>query len=83
MSELEIRIPEALKGEKERLERQIEEFISFEAKRKMLLEFIDDVMKGSKQLSDEELVELSRKVKKGRFEKAKAELEQMKRKGHA
>jgi hypothetical protein len=35
------------------------------AKRKRLLSFIDAVMKDADQLSDEELVELSRELKEG------------------
>lgn len=69
--ELEVRIPDVLKGDRARLERRVQEIVEFEAKRKMLLEFVDSVMEGAKQLNDEELVKLSRKIKKGRFEQLK------------
>ena len=71
MSELKVKIPELLEEESVKIEKDIEELISSEEKRKSLSLFIDEVMKGAKQLSKEELVELGRSVKKGRFEKLK------------
>ena len=71
MSELKVKIPELLEEESVKIEKDIEELISSEEKRKLLSLFIDEVMKGSKQLSKEELIELGRSVKKGRFEKFK------------
>ncbi len=71
MAELEIKLPTILEGEKTRLEKRIEELLMLEAKRKKLLEFIDEVMKGAKQLSDEELVKFAREIKRGRFKELK------------
>jgi len=69
MEDLEIKLPENLKNEKTRLQKQIVELIVFEEKRKKLLKFIDEIMKDAENLDDEELVELGRKIKKGRFNK--------------
>ena len=71
MAELKVKIPELLKEESVKIEKDIEELISSEEKRKLLSLFIDEVMKGAKQLSEEELVKLGRELKKGRFEKLK------------
>lgn len=71
MPEIVIKIPEELSDEKNFLERRIMEMVNFEAKRKALLNFLDEAMKGAAELSDEELVNLGRKIKKGRFEKLK------------
>lgn len=71
MPEIVIKIPEELIDEKNFLERRIMEMVNFEAKRKALLNFLDEAMKGAAELSDEELVNLGRKIKKGRFEKLK------------
>ncbi len=71
MSELKIEIPDILKEESIRIEKDIGELISSEEKRKLLSLFIGEVMKNSKQLSESELVKLGREVKKGRFEKLK------------
>jgi hypothetical protein len=71
MAELEIKLPTILEGEKVRLAKRVEELVMLEAKRKKLLEFIDEVMKGAKQLSDEELVKFGREIKQGRFKKLK------------
>ncbi len=69
MEDLEIKLPENLKNEKTRLQKQIVELIVFEEKRKKLLKFIDEIMKDAENLDDTELVELGRKIKKGRFNK--------------
>ena len=71
MPKLEIKLPDVLRSERYRLERDIHELVIFETKRRMLLEFVDEVMKGAKQLSDEKLVKLGRKFKKGRYEQLK------------
>ena len=71
MDELEIKLPKILEAEKSRLEKRIEELVVFEAKRKRLLTLIDEVMKDAKQLSDDEAVNLGRKIKQGRFNKLK------------
>lgn len=69
MAEIKVRIPESLEEEAQRIEREIEELVSSEEKRKLLSRFIDEVMKGAKQLSEDELVELGREVKRGRAER--------------
>ena len=71
MSDLEIKIPKILETEKPQLEKRIEELIVFEAKRKRLLAFINEVLKGTTQLSDVELVKLRRTEKQGRYKKLK------------
>ena len=71
MSELVVEVPGLLRGEVGKLEREIEELISWEEKRKLLSLFMDEVMKDAKQLSEDELVTLGREIKKGRFEKLK------------
>lgn len=71
MSDLEIKLPKILEGEKPRLEKRIEELVVFEAKRKRLLAFIDEVMKGATQISDTELIKLGRSLKQGRYKKLK------------
>jgi hypothetical protein len=71
MSELVVEVPGLLRGEVSKIEREIEELISLEEKRKLLSLFMDEVMKDAKQLSADELVKLGREIKKGRFEKLK------------
>lgn len=71
--ELTVEIPEILESERTRLKEEVEELISYETKRKTFLELTDELMKGAKQLSAEEIVKLSRKLKKGRFEQLKEE----------
>lgn len=71
MAELKFEIPRALEEDSKKLERDVNEFIAVEEKRKLLALFVDEVMKGAKQLNDEELVKLSREFKKGRAEKLK------------
>ena len=71
MAELKVKIPKLLEGDADKLEKDVEDLIASEEKRKLLSLFIGGVMKGAKQLSKEELVELGRSVKKGRFEKLK------------
>jgi len=71
MTELRFEIPSSLKDETERIGKKVEELISLEEKRKLLSMFIDEVMKGAKQLSEDEIVRLGREIKKGRFEKLK------------
>ncbi len=71
MSELVVEVPGLLRGDVGKIEREIEELISWEEKRKLLSLFMDEVMKDAKQLSEDELVKLGREIKKGRFEKLK------------
>jgi len=71
MEELTVKIPDSLKDDKGVLEKKIGELVTLEAKRKQLIRLADETMKGAKQLSDKELVELGRKLKKGRFKELK------------
>jgi len=71
MEELTVKIPDSLKGDKGVLEKKIGELVTLEAKRKQLIRLADETMKGAKQLGDKELVELGRKLKKGRFKELK------------
>lgn len=71
MDDLEIKLPKILKGEKPRLEKRIEELVVFEEKRRKLLGFIDELMKGAKNLNNTDLVKLGREIKRGRFKKLK------------
>lgn len=69
MEDLDIKLPDTLKSEKTRLKKRIGELIVFEEKRKKLLKFIDEIMKDADNLSDDELIKLGRKIKKGRNKK--------------
>lgn len=69
MEDLDIKLPDSLKGEKTQLKKRIGELIVFEEKRKKLLRFIDEIMKDADHLDDEELVKLGRELKKGRSKK--------------
>jgi hypothetical protein len=71
MSDLEIKLPKILEGEKPRLEQNIKDLVIFEVKRKKLLAFMDEVMSGARQLSDRDLVKYGRELKQGRFKKLK------------
>jgi len=66
MKELRINIPEGLEIGK--VEERVQELIMIEVKRRLLVDFTDEVMKGGKQLSEEKLIKLGRKFKNGRFE---------------
>ena len=63
MAELKVKIPRLLEEDTEKIERDVEELILSEEKRKRLALLIDDIMKGAKQLSEFELVKLGRDVK--------------------
>ncbi|MBI3412584.1 MAG: hypothetical protein HY051_00700 [Candidatus Aenigmarchaeota archaeon] len=71
MTDVEIKLPKILEKNKSEVEKRIGELVSFEAKRRSLLEFIDETMKGAAQLDDEELVRFGKKIKKGRFDNLK------------
>lgn len=62
-------VQERLKGVK--LEKVLEEALLYEAKKRALLKFLDEIMKGAKQLPDKELVKLGRELKKGRYKELK------------
>ena len=70
-SDLEIKLPKILETEKPRLEQNINDLVVFEVKRKKLLAFMDEVMRGARQLSDRDLVKYGRELKQGRFKKLK------------
>jgi hypothetical protein len=69
--ELIIDVPGLLKEDMERIKKEVMELISAEEKRKLLNLFVDEAMKGTKQLTEDELIKLGREIKKGRFEKLK------------
>jgi hypothetical protein len=69
MSEFKVRIPKSLEGERKALEIKVSSVINLEEKRKFLSDLMDEMLRGGKQLSDEELVSLGRMVKKGRAER--------------
>ena len=71
MAELKVKIPRLLEEDANKLEKDVEELIASEEKRKLLSLFVDEVMKGAKQLNEEKLLKLGRELKKGRFEKLK------------
>jgi len=60
MDDLKIKLPKTLEDDKSRLERQIEELIASEEKSK------NELMKGVKNLIDDDLIKLGRELKKGR-----------------
>jgi hypothetical protein len=64
MSEFKVHVPKSLEGEKKSIEIKVGEMISLEEKKKLLSDFIDKAMEGAKQLSDEELVEMGRELKR-------------------
>lgn len=64
MTEIIISIPKELEAEKLEIERKLYEIVEIEAKKKMLVKFFDELMKGAKQLSEEEVIAFSRKFKK-------------------
>jgi len=72
MSELRVRVPESLEGEKKTLEIKVNSVISLEEKRKSLSDMMDRMLKGGQQVGDEELVSMGRLVKKGRAGKLRA-----------
>lgn len=73
MAKVTVELPKGLEEKMKgiKLEKIIEEALLYEAKKRALLRFLDEMMKGAKQLSDKELVKLGRKIKKGRYEKLK------------
>ena len=72
MAEVVVEIPRLLRGDMSRIKSEVDELISMKEKRKLLSLFIDEVMKGAGQLSEDELVKMGRDFRKGRFEKLKS-----------
>lgn len=64
MAEVVIRIPKELEAEKSEIESKLRKIVEIEAKKKMLVKFFDELMKGAKQLSEAEIIEFSKKFKK-------------------
>mgnify|MGYP001626295036 FL=1 len=71
MTEIIIPLPEELEEDKPEIERKLREIVELEAKRRMLIKLFDELMKGTKQLSEEELIEFSKKFKKAGAEELK------------
>lgn len=71
MKEIKVTIPENLRDKGAEIERAMRELVFAEEKRRMLSMLLDKLMSNAKQLSDEELVVLGRKLKKGRFNELK------------
>lgn len=71
MEEIRVKLPESLKGEKVKLEKEVAELISSEEKTKLLSLFLDNALKNAQNVSDKELVELGRKIKRGRIDELK------------
>ena len=64
MAKVVISIPKELEAEKSEIERKLGKIVELEAKKKMLVKFFDELMKGAKQLSEEEIIAFSKKFKK-------------------
>ena len=73
MEKIEISIPGNLKSRKAEIERTVNELVFAEEKRRVLSLLLDRMMSGAEQLSDDDLVALGRKLKKGRFSELKKE----------
>ena len=71
MEEIKIKLPENLKERKVQLQRAMEKMVLEEEKRKTLSLLFEKLLSGGKQIPDEELVEMGRMVKKGRYTKLK------------
>ena len=70
MTEVVIKIPDRFKVDMSDLAKGVEEFVKLRLSRDLMLERLDELLKHSK-LTDEECIELGKRVKKGRFEKLK------------
>ncbi|MCX8000565.1 MAG: hypothetical protein N3A69_16705 [Leptospiraceae bacterium] len=64
MTEIIIPLPKELEEDRSRIEGKLRELVELEAKRKMLIRLFDKLTERAKQLSDEEIIEFSRKFKK-------------------
>lgn len=62
MTRVTVELPEGVE------KKVIEEALQYEAKKRALLNFLDEMMKGARQLPEKELVRLGRQIKKGRYE---------------
>ena len=70
MGELVVKIPDLFKVDMSELAKGVEEFVKLRLARDLMLERLDELLKNS-ELTEEECIELGKKVKKGRFEKLK------------
>lgn len=73
MPEIVIPIPQELEKEKSEIEHKLRESVELEVKRRLLAKFFDEIMKGAKQLTEDEVVEFSRKFKKAGANELKKE----------
>lgn len=71
VAEIVVKLPALLKEDAKKIEKEVQDFIEQEKKRKLLSILIEEVMKGTKQLNEKEIVKLGREIKKGRAEKLK------------
>ena len=67
-AEVVVKIPDRFKVDMSDLAKGVEEFVKLRLARDLMLERLDELLKHS-ELTDEECIELGKKVKKGRFEK--------------
>jgi hypothetical protein len=70
MGEFKVHVPKSLEGEEKAIEIKVGGVISLEEKKKLLSDFIDETMKGAKQLNDKELVKMGRELKRSRAQVA-------------
>ena len=63
MAEVVVEIPKSLESDRARIENKLRHVVEHEAREKMMVKFFDELMKGAKQLSDEEIVEFAKKFK--------------------
>jgi hypothetical protein len=70
MGEFVIKIPDQINVDMADLAKGVEEFIKLRLTRDLMLERLDELLKGS-EFTEEECIELGRMVKNGRFEKLK------------
>jgi hypothetical protein len=70
MGEFVIKIPDRFNVDMADLAKGIEEFVKLRLTRDLMLDRLDELLKGS-ELTEEECIELGRMAKNGRFEKLK------------
>jgi len=75
MKEIVIRIevPENLKINEEMIRRRLEEEGSRIIREEIIVEFLNEVAKGAKELDEREILELADKIKEGEVERLKRE----------
>ncbi len=70
MGEFVIKIPDRFNVDMTDLAKGVEEFVKLRLTRDLMLERLDELLKGS-ELTEEECIDLGRMVKNDRFEKLK------------